>query len=152
MSADGPVRRVAGAILVNPRGEVLLHLRDDRPDIPYPNRWAFVGGHLEPGETPEEGVRRELREEIAYVPARLTLFRSYRTPDPFRPGVLERSVFVGRIDLPLAALACNEGQRLGFFRPDALPENVSAVHRAILSELLESPLYAALCAAPPEGG
>jgi 8-oxo-dGTP diphosphatase len=31
----------------------------------YPNCWGLIGGHVEPGESPEEAVRRECREEIA---------------------------------------------------------------------------------------
>ncbi len=33
-------------------------------DKPYAGKWAFVGGKLEPGEIPEEALRREVREEI----------------------------------------------------------------------------------------
>lgn len=31
----------------------------------YPDCWDLIGGHVEPGESPEEAVRRECREEIA---------------------------------------------------------------------------------------
>jgi 8-oxo-dGTP diphosphatase len=31
-------------ILENPRGEFLLQLRDDKPEIPFPNRWVLPGG------------------------------------------------------------------------------------------------------------
>lgn len=31
----------------------------------YPNCWDLVGGHVEPGESPADAVRRECREEIA---------------------------------------------------------------------------------------
>ena len=32
---------------LNPRGEVLLLLRDNNPAIPYPNMWDLPGGHME---------------------------------------------------------------------------------------------------------
>ena len=31
----------------------------------YPDRWDLFGGHVEPGESPEQAARRECREEIA---------------------------------------------------------------------------------------
>jgi 8-oxo-dGTP diphosphatase len=54
-------------LFVNPCGEVLLLLRDDKPDIPYPNMWDLPGGHLENKEGPREGLLREMREELPGV-------------------------------------------------------------------------------------
>ncbi|MGB3693947.1 MAG: NUDIX hydrolase [Spirulinaceae cyanobacterium] len=55
-------------------GKFLMQLRDDLPGILYPGCWGFFGGHLEVGETPLEGVKRELLEEISYTPPSLSLF------------------------------------------------------------------------------
>lgn len=44
----------------------LMQLRDNIPTILYPGYWAFFGGHIEAGETPEEAVVREVLEEIDY--------------------------------------------------------------------------------------
>jgi len=35
----------------------------------YPDVWDVLGGHLEPGETSEQALVRELREEIGVTPA-----------------------------------------------------------------------------------
>jgi 8-oxo-dGTP diphosphatase len=55
--------RGAMALIVNPNG-VVLHLRDDKPAIPHPGRWSLFGGAVETGETPDQTVIRELREEL----------------------------------------------------------------------------------------
>ncbi|TAG94270.1 MAG: NUDIX domain-containing protein [Oscillatoriales cyanobacterium] len=65
--------QVAIAILSR-NGKFLCQLRDDVPNIRYPGRWALFGGHIEPGETPEVAVVRELAEEISYVPASVSFF------------------------------------------------------------------------------
>ena len=65
--ADGR-RPVAGAVLVNPAGLVLLQHRDDRPDIDSPGQWSLFGGGLDVGETPAAAMLREIEEEIGYRP------------------------------------------------------------------------------------
>ncbi len=52
----------AGAVVVDGARRVLLVLRR-RP--PAQGEWSLPGGHVEPGESPEEAVVREVREETA---------------------------------------------------------------------------------------
>ena len=42
----------------------LMQLRDPKPNIFYPGHWGVFGGALNPGETPEDALRRELFEEL----------------------------------------------------------------------------------------
>ncbi len=51
-------------IFVNDKEEILLFLRDDKPALPYRNMWDVPGGHVEPGETPQECIVREMKEEM----------------------------------------------------------------------------------------
>jgi 8-oxo-dGTP diphosphatase len=53
------------AIAILPfEGKFLVQLRDNIPTIPSPGLWGLFGGHMEPGETPEIAVEREVLEEI----------------------------------------------------------------------------------------
>ncbi len=53
----------AVAIIVNNDNKILLLKRSDEPKQWMPSKWALVGGGIEKGETPEEAVKREIREE-----------------------------------------------------------------------------------------
>ena len=55
----------SGAKLLLFFGDALVViLRDDKPDIPFPDLWDFPGGGREGSETPEDCVLRETEEEI----------------------------------------------------------------------------------------
>ena len=50
--------------VLNSRGELYLQKRPDWKDI-QPGKWdTAVGGHIDDGETPEEALLREVREEL----------------------------------------------------------------------------------------
>ncbi len=54
---------VAACALVDPDGRVLIARRPEGKAMA--GLWEFPGGKVEPGETPEEALIRELREELA---------------------------------------------------------------------------------------
>jgi 8-oxo-dGTP diphosphatase len=53
---------VVAAALVDADGRVLLQQRPPGKALPY--LWEFPGGKVEPGETPEAALIRELEEEL----------------------------------------------------------------------------------------
>ena len=59
------MKEISKIFLLNPKKEVLLCLRDNKPEIPYPNYWAEIGGEIENNETPLRAVKREINEEIS---------------------------------------------------------------------------------------
>jgi 8-oxo-dGTP diphosphatase len=59
----GPALRFVSVGLIVRDGEVLIGQR--RPDQPMALLWEFPGGKIEPGETPEQALVRELDEELS---------------------------------------------------------------------------------------
>jgi 8-oxo-dGTP diphosphatase len=98
---------VAIAIL-HQNDRFLMQLRDNIPGIVYPGHWGFFGGHLDPGESAEKAMWRELTEEIEYIPPHLTPFKTYRDD----PRVI-RHVYVAPLVVDVEALRLNEGWDLG---------------------------------------
>ena len=70
MHTSMPVERSAGAVIFlessKKRTYLLLHHQEHenkRVSKPVAGHWSFAKGHIEKGETTEETVRREVREE-----------------------------------------------------------------------------------------
>ena len=64
-TAAKPVRYVVAALIlrqIDGVTEVLVCQR--KPDQPMSLKWEFPGGKIEPGETPEAALARELDEEL----------------------------------------------------------------------------------------
>jgi 8-oxo-dGTP pyrophosphatase MutT (NUDIX family) len=136
-------------ILVDAEGRVLLQERDEHAPID-PDRWGLSGGHLEPGESPEEGAYREVEEEtgVRLEPGTLTLFRTFEVFHPTYGSVDAVHVFVGRVDLTDADIDCREGRRIVFVEPErARNLDLSMTGVLAVPVFLDSPEYAALVAA-----
>lgn len=52
---------VTAAVILS-QDKVLITRRPE--DVSYPGYWEFPGGKIEPGESPEEALVREIREEL----------------------------------------------------------------------------------------
>jgi len=53
---------VVGAVIINEKNEVLCALRSK--EMSMPGMWEFPGGKIEPGETPQASLIREIEEEL----------------------------------------------------------------------------------------
>lgn len=107
------MREVALAMLRR-HGRWLLQLRDDTEGIVAPGHWGLFGGHLDPGETPEEALRRELEEEIGWQAQNLTPWFVETT------AARRAHFFRGDLDIAVDQLVLMEGQDLVLADLDAL--------------------------------
>lgn len=111
-------RHVASVMLVNFRGHVLLQQRDDRPDLAYAGQWTLFGGQVEAGETPEQCIRRELKEELDLdlpVEHWITVECPARTT---AETVVHNHLYVGKMTLPIEELTLYEGAAIAYFDRD----------------------------------
>ena len=58
-----PHKIIGGAVIKNDKGEILIDKR--RPEGLLGGMWEFPGGKVEPGETIEACIKREIQEELA---------------------------------------------------------------------------------------
>ena len=122
MAATGaeplPIVLVAAVALVDADGRVLLAQRP--PDKSMAGLWEFPGGKVQPGETPESALIRELKEELGIDVSASCLapftFASHR----YESFHLLMPLYVCRRWQGL--VAPREGQALTWVRPPRLSE------------------------------
>ncbi len=125
----GVVHVAAGALL-DASGRILLAKRHD--DAHQGGLWEFPGGKIEPGETPEAALARELHEEIGvWVESAQPLIRvSHRYPE------LEVVLHVYRVHGWSGEPHSREGQPLAWAEPGALADYpMPAADRPIVAAL-----------------
>lgn len=114
------MKQIAAIILENDKGEILLYLRDNKPDIPFPNHWDLIGGHVEEGETPEEALVREVKEELDIDLTDYTFYKKYEclTGDAYENI---KYIYSGKINLPIEEVTLLEGVRPQYFSKSEIP-------------------------------
>jgi 8-oxo-dGTP pyrophosphatase MutT (NUDIX family) len=154
MTAPRPLgRRCAVALMMTPDGRYLMQLRDPNPAINFPDHWACFGGAIEPGETAEAALHRELLEELDYRPRDARFFIDATVDMPFVPP---RTDLMSFFAVPILAedvdhMVQHEGAGRRLFRP----EEIAAEKRVApwdLAAVLMHARQAVLFAAPLPAG
>ncbi|MBW4611710.1 MAG: NUDIX hydrolase [Desmonostoc vinosum HA7617-LM4] len=114
---------VAIAILYQ-QDKFLMQLRDNIPNILYPGYWGLFGGHIEPSETPEVAVKREILEEITYVLPPFLEFGCYCDEK------VVRHVFHAPLLVELNQLVLNEGWDMGLLTAEDINQGKFYSHNA----------------------
>ena len=131
LKPSGPLQpaNAAVALIVDEADRYLVQLRDPIPTIFFPDHWGCFGGALEPGETDEAGLARELREELDLEITDLptAMFTDFTFDFGFAGGgVIYRRFFEVRVPSDrIKSLRLGEGREMRLFEgPELLRQQV----------------------------
>lgn len=129
---SGMKRKGCSILFINKREQVLLFLRDDIPIIHCPGMWDVPGGHVEPGETPEQCIIREMKEEMEIDLEDFRLFSVMGFSDRIE------YTFWKRADLDINTIRLHEGQGLRWFtQADAAGTELAYGFNEIVADFYE---------------
>lgn len=126
------MNQVATALLFDGNNKLLIYLRDDKPEISFPGYWDLFGGRVEPGETPEQALVRELKEELNIDIQQFELYKTFESPTEANPNV--KFVYVVKIEAAAESLTLYEGQ---YLKAIDLEERNEYRFANILAQILE---------------
>jgi ADP-ribose pyrophosphatase YjhB (NUDIX family) len=97
-----------------------------------PPGWAIPGGFVDYGESLEDAVCREAKEETGLDISLIRQFHTYSEPgrDP-RHHTVSTIFIAGASGTPVAA---DDAQEVGVFTRDSLPKDLAFDHRQILED------------------
>jgi len=117
-------------------GRYLCQLRSQKPGIFYPDHWGLFGGAVDSGECAEDGLKRELLEELALEIDNAEYFTEFTFDFSFRGlGRIWRRYYLVLLDNnELNRLRLGEGREMRVFtapellaQPRVVPYDAFAV-------------------------
>ncbi|CAN5333224.1 hypothetical protein BH18ACT9_BH18ACT9_09240 [soil metagenome] len=140
---------LASVLVVDARGWLLLQERDEHAQL-APGRWGLVGGHVEPGESWEAAVHREVLEETGLRISGLELWFDeivQHSPKASTHLADHWRVWVARAALRDEDIILGEGRQIVFVDPDTLAGLELAPGASyLITRFLASETYARLSA------
>jgi len=132
------ISRAAAIAFISKEGRILFQHRDS--DAPAsPNCWGLFGGAMEEGETPEQGIKREVEEELQIKLKDFKLFRKYEFRE--KGIVKERYIFTAPLNNPLEKLRKQqrEGDGLALLSFEEMNKRKTSPHTEIvLKDIFET--------------
>jgi 8-oxo-dGTP diphosphatase len=135
------MKEIAAIILENDHGELLLYLRDNKPGIPFPDYWDLIGGHVEEGETPEEALIREVKEELDIDLREYSFYKRYEclSGDAYENI---KYIYTGKFNIPIGEVTLLEGVRPQYFSREEIPNvKFANILKSIVMDYIEDHPY-----------
>jgi len=119
-----------GIILEDNKGRILLQLRYDKIKQ-FPNCWVLLGGALEGDETPEQAIKREIKEEIGVELKNFEHFKNFNYKN------FNQSFFYKKMDLNLEKIELKEGKEIRFYSKEEINNlNLGFNIREVINDFL----------------
>lgn len=129
--------RTATAIIPYAQDRILLIKRDT---VPFKGYWALPGGRAEPGETVEQTIVREVKEETGLdvvVTRKIGEYHEQGTQEgveyDYYPACFVVKVVGGEIRRQLSEI-----QEIKLFKISEVPENLAFMHNQMVNDFLAS--------------
>lgn len=137
MQSTTQILPAVAAAIFNDQGEILLQKRRDV------NKWCVISGHVEFGESIEEAILREIKEETNTKATIKRFIGVYSSPHSQTYAYKDRTVqyvtsyFEATLtdDIP-SKFSNNETQELQFFSPQNIPADLALINANWLSDAL----------------
>ena len=137
MQMNRQILPAVAAAIFNNKGEILLQKRRDV------DQWCIISGHVEFGETVEEAILREIKEETDTQAGIVRFIGVYSSPGSQTYDYGDRTVqyitsyFEARLTGEIRpGFSNDETQELRFFNPADIPENFALVNPNWLSDAM----------------
>lgn len=137
MQQNNYILPAIAVIIFNDKGEILLQKRRDT------GKWCIISGHVEYGETIENTVIREIKEETSCDAIIKRLIGIYSSPKSQAYYYPERNVqyitsyFEAKLTEKIQSNFSNEEtEELRFFQYDRLPDNMGQLNENWLHDAL----------------
>ena len=125
------MNKASVGILKTKDGEKYLLLLRPKDDDTIKDKWTFVAGTIDEGETPLETIKREVNEELQFDSNKIIF--TYIGKAMSDTGV-ELHYFIGTMDEEVPFLN-DENVDWGWFRLNKLPSNTFEESRQLLNTL-----------------